>query len=186
MNTNTRPPALLNAQILELIRTHGHHINLEHLNQEQRRVLRQGVAWYKRIGMSKAEISRKLHVNIEFINRWYDRSDEDLLLLDAHRSGGPRTFGSEDEIRILCFARENSDLGFRALANHINSSQLINHSISHTSIANIFSRHGWRRGLLSATVALSDAAKSKRVQWCREHFNENWRDFVFQDTNMRE
>src|SRR6185312_1414556 len=96
----------------------------------------------------------------------------------ARGNGRPKKItGSASKI-IGQSIRRNDSIFTRTLAQKMSNMGV---DVSHMTISRHLANYGYSKVLPKVTPMLIEAHKQRRVEWARQHLNDNWRKTLFSD-----
>ena len=96
----------------------------------------------------------------------------------ARGNGRPKKItGSASKI-IGQSIRRNDSISTRTLAQKMSNMGV---DVYHMTISRHLANYGYSKALPKATPMLTEAHKQRRVEWARQHLNDNWRKTLFSD-----
>jgi len=96
----------------------------------------------------------------------------------ARGNGRPKKItGSASKI-IGQSIRRNDSISTRTLAQKMSNMGV---DVSHMTISRHLANYGYSKALPKVTPMLTEAHKQRRVEWARQHLNDNWRKTLFSD-----
>lgn len=133
--------------------------------------------WEKGI-RDAAEIQRRTNLPRSTIYYNISKLKKTGTTVHKKRSGRPKKITPEASNAIGQIVRRNPTISTRTLANKIIQKGVY---VSHVTISQHLANHGFKKKLPLATPMLTKAHKAKRVEWARNHINDNWNKTLFTD-----
>ena len=96
----------------------------------------------------------------------------------ARGNGRPRKITGNTSKAIGQSIRRNDGISTRTLAKKVCKMGV---EVSHMTISRHLAAHGYSNALPLGTPMLTDIHKQKRVQWARQHLDDDWSNTLFSD-----
>jgi len=97
-----------------------------------------------------------------------------------HRKGNGRRkkITAEASRAIGQYVRRDSSLSLKTITNKLTQKGI---DVSTSTVSRHLKEHNYKKALPITTPMLTSAHKEKRVEWARQHLNDNWRNTLFTD-----
>lgn len=93
-------------------------------------------------------------------------------------NGRPRKITGNTSKMIGQTIRRDDSISTRTLARKVSKMGI---DVSHMTISRHLAVHGYSKALPKGTPMLTEAHKQNRVEWARQHLNDNWKRTLFSD-----
>jgi transposase len=133
-------------------------------------------------GYSVRDISKKLKCSVNTVQKWNKGEYQDFDFSRKVGSGRKRKINDEDIQTVEQILEDNIYLGSRQLTEKIE--QETEQNISDRTVRRYAASLGYKWGRARPKPVLSETNKQKRLEWCLNHREEDWKCYIFSDEKL--
>jgi transposase len=126
-----------------------------------------------------AEISRITGINERTVQRYFKIFKTQLLFPKKIRSGRPLKFEKKLNTQIAKLVNQNTFLSSKRIKSELNKNLEV--PISDRTVRRRLNLMGYRKVKPRPIMKLNDNQKKRRILFCKNHENWNWKNVVFSD-----
>jgi len=124
------------------------------------------------------EIYRRTNIPLSTIYDNIKKIKEKGTVDHAQGNGHPRKITERTSKIIGQSIRRNDSISTWTLARKVSNTGV---DVSHMTISRHLTAYEYSKALPKRTPMLTKAHKQRRVEWARQHLNDNWRKTLFSD-----